>query len=274
LEEIQKMTGMDVNDIMQMLEQEETADAEVVAAVPETEELTAEESNTNENQKTLKPESELTTNGTQEQMEVRTEKGQNESPKGGENGLMNQQQSLFAQNLQNSQQVMNVENVIPTESYFSADTQMIMDQIMDFMKLNATDGLTQLEMQLHPESLGTLQINIASKEGVITAHFNTENEVVKEVLESQMIQLKEAFKEQGIKVEAIEITVQTHGFERNLEQGRQQSSGENNDRRPQMKVRRLNLRELEEIPEEDLTEEERLTAKMMAESGNTVDYMA
>lgn len=273
LNEIQKMTGMDVDEIMQLLEKAVSTDEELSIS-GEAQELTVSEENTEENKVAFKPESNVVTEGAQEDMKVETEKGSNDSPKGGENHFLNGQQSFFTQNLQNSQMAASVENVIPTEGYFSAETQMIMDQIMDFMKVNVSEGLSQLEMQLHPESLGTLQIHIASKEGVVTAHFTTENEVVKEALESQLIQLKDAFKEQGIRVEAIEITVQTHGFERNLEQGRQQSQNESGDRRPQMRVRRLNLRELEDIPTEELTDEERLTAEMMEESGNTVDYTA
>ena len=57
-----------------------------------------------------------------------------------------------------------------------------------------------------------------------------------------MVQLKESFAEQGVKVEAIEVTVQTHSFEQNLEQGRgnqsDQESGAGVSRR---RTRRINL---------------------------------
>ncbi len=154
---------------------------------------------------------------------------------------------------------------------FRMETQDIMRQIMDYMKIQVRSDLSNLQMQLHPESLGTLQIQVASKGGVVTANFIAQNEAVKAALESQMVQLKENFAEQGIKVEAIEVTVQTHEFEQNLEQGRGRSQ-ENTSKG--QKGRRLKLDDISAEELEALPNEERLTAQMMAANGSTVDYTA
>lgn len=153
----------------------------------------------------------------------------------------------------------------------TADTQEIMDQIMNYMRIQVKADMTQMQLQLHPASLGTVNINIASKEGVITAQFMTQNEAVKSVLESQIVQLKNNFEEQGIKVEAVEVTVESHAFDRNL-------SGEGESRQAMQEgkkkgVRRLNLNGSAE--DENVTEEEdRLAVEMMRAGGNTVDFMA
>lgn len=178
----------------------------------------------------------------------------------------------FVQNFQTQQAAEISETPAPAESRFSEDTRMIMDQILDFMKFKLGDGLTQLEMQLHPENLGTLQIQIASRHGVLTAQFTAQNEAVKAALESQMVQLQEHFEEQGVKVEAIEVTVQSHAFERNLEQGNQERHQAEQNAAAQNRVRRLNLGNPEEMPEEELNEADRLAADIMAQSGNSVDY--
>ena len=152
------------------------------------------------------------------------------------------------------------------------ETQDIMRQIMDYMKVQIKPDVTNVEMQLHPASLGTLQVQVASKGGVLTAQFITQSETVKAALESQLIQLQESFSEQGVKVEAIEVTVQTHQFESNLEQGRgrNQEAPERRNR-----VRRLNLDgQLTAEELESLDAESQLTAQMMAANGNTVDYTA
>lgn len=47
----------------------------------------------------------------------------------------------------------------------STQTQEIMDQIMDYMKVQLKPEMDQLEMQLHPETLGTLKIQLVSKGG-------------------------------------------------------------------------------------------------------------
>jgi len=156
---------------------------------------------------------------------------------------------------------------VPRGAEWTADTRNIMNQIMDYMKLQLDADTTSLEMQLHPASLGSLQVQIASKGGVLTAHFITQNEAVKAAIEGQMMQLRESFEEQGVKVEAIEVTVQTHEFEQNLEQGRGRNP-QDPDKKP--RIRRLNLNDSNTM--EDLDEEDTLAADMMAASGSTVDY--
>lgn len=152
------------------------------------------------------------------------------------------------------------------------DTENIMRQIMDYMKIRIKPDVSNLEMQLHPASLGTLQVQVASKGGVVTAQFITQNEAVKTVLESQMIQLKESFEQQGVKVEAIEVNVQAQQFDRNFEQNRngQPDSGERKNR-----TRRIRLNAENGMPlNEELNKEEQLAADIMAVNGNTVDYTA
>ena len=152
-----------------------------------------------------------------------------------------------------------------------ADTQDIMRQIMDYMRIQVKPGMSNLEMQLHPESLGTLQIHIASRGGVVTANFIAQNETVKAALESQMVQLRENFEQQGVKVEAVEVTVQSHAFERNLDQGRGQNNGQGEPAK-KTRTRRINLNE--PLETENLEEEDALAAEMMAASGSQVDYTA
>ncbi len=154
----------------------------------------------------------------------------------------------------------------------TASTQDIMNQIMDYMKIQVKADLTQMEIQLHPANLGTVNINIASKEGVITAQILTQNEVVKAAVESQIVQLKNNFEEQGLKVEAVEVTVESHRFERGLSgEGNSQDSSNQGNRKKG--TRKINLDELN-LEEIDLDEGEQIAVEMMTAGGNTVDYMA
>ncbi len=160
-----------------------------------------------------------------------------------------------------------------TESY--ANTQEIANQIMDYIRSQSGDDFSNVEMQLHPASLGTLKINVTNTQGVMTANFVAQNEAVKAVIESQIATLQQQFESQGVKVEAVEVTVETRQFDQNLEQNMQgQGDGEEqtgSGRRP----RRINLNAGagEELPE-DLSEEERLAAEMMQANGGTVDFTA
>ncbi len=156
-------------------------------------------------------------------------------------------------------------------SNFDRNTQEIMDQILNYMKIQLKPGMDQLEMQLHPESLGTVHIQLTSKAGELTAEFHVQNESVKAALESQIAELKDNLKEQGIKVEAVEVSVDTKGFESNLWQGQErQESYEGNKKSP----RRINLNQLDALFEEEASEEELLNARVMQMNGSTVDYTA
>lgn len=181
-------------------------------------------------------------------------------------------QNPFLQNVQVHTAQETVQTAEGT-AVFRPDTEFIMNQITDYMKAQVSEGMSELEMQLHPESLGSLHVRLIAKEGMVTAQFTAQNDVVKAALESQMIQLQETFEEQGVKVEAIEVMVANNKFDRNLSQnsGQQESAS---DRQPaRAKVRRLNLRD-EALEEENLDAEEQLAADMMRQNGGTVDYMA
>ncbi len=186
--------------------------------------------------------------------------------------------NLVLQTIQNENAQPQTAEIQAPVSTWSTETQEMMRQIMDYMRIQVKPDMSSLEMQLHPASLGTLQIHVASEGGVLTANFVTENETVKAALESQMVQLKESFAEQGVKVEAIEVTVQTHQFEQNLEQGRGRQPQSEETGAGRTRTRRINLSGLEgiegmEMPEE-LDEEDCITAEMMAANGQTVDYTA
>lgn len=182
--------------------------------------------------------------------------------------------NLLLQNLKEGNFLTQLQQTVQTEEAGQTDTQYIMRQIMDYMKVSVKPDSSDLEMQLHPQSLGTLHIQMAAKNGVVTANFITENETVKAALESQMVQLKENFTEQGIKVEAIEVTVQTHSFEQNLEQGRDDNgSREAEAGVGRRRTRRINLNTAF-AEDEPQTEEDRIAADMMSANGNTVDFTA
>lgn len=188
----------------------------------------------------------------------------NENAQGNANEQMNLAQTV-ADRLE--QAVAKTDAV--TSSY--ATSESVMNQIQDAIRVIQTQDMTEMELQLHPASLGNLRIQIAAKEGVVTAVFTTENEAVRAALESQLVTLKENFEQQGVKVEAVEVTVASHAFEQNLN-GDESQAGE---QMPEKKrgSRRISLNDLTaDNLEEELSDEDRIVAEMMKENGNTVDY--
>lgn len=157
-----------------------------------------------------------------------------------------------------------------TEPFVS--TEDIMNQILEYMKINVKEGVQELEMQLHPASLGNINVQIAAKDGFITAQFHAQNEVVRAAIESQLIILKEQFEEQGIKVDAVEVTVGNYHAEQSFSEQEEEAK---DDKKNGKKQRRINLGALdgEEMPE-DMDDSERIAVEMMEQSGNTVDFTA
>lgn len=198
---------------------------------------------------------------------------QNGESKGKSEGNGQTENPLIDTLLQNKVQVQEAAAPQTMESYFSSQTQDIMDQIMDYMKIQLKPGMDQLELQLHPASLGNVHIQILSKGGEITAQFQVQNETVKAAIESQVVELKQSLEDQGVKVEAVQVTVESHGFESNLwqGQGREENAASQDEKRT---PRRINLNDLDALFEEEASEEELLNVQMMEMNGNTVDYTA
>ena len=104
--------------------------------------------------------------------------------------------------------------------------------------------------------------------------YETENEAVKAALESQLVQLKENFTQQGLKVESVEVNVSAQGFERSLDQQEQQGQNQFQNANGRNRSRRIRLNGIdgaEDVLPEDMAEDDRIVADMMIRNGNSVD---
>ena len=154
------------------------------------------------------------------------------------------------------------------------NTLDVIRQVSEFTRVMYQGDTTNMEMQLNPENLGKIYVQVTAKEGVVTAHLAVQNEIVKEALENQTIQLRENMNQQGITVEAVEVTIASHEFERNLEQN-QQGSAQDEQREQASKSprRNISMNQLDELSGL-MSEEEMLVAKIMRDNGNSVDFTA
>ena len=85
-------------------------------------------------------------------------------------------------------------------------TEMV-EQVVRQVRIRMMPESTNMELQLHPASLGRVNVQINATGQETTARLIVETQAAKEALESGMIRLQEAFDERGIKVQAIEVTV-------------------------------------------------------------------
>lgn len=156
-------------------------------------------------------------------------------------------------------------------TYSAHDVENIINQLTEAIKVDITPETSEINLRLHPESLGNVSVRVvANHEGVLTAEFTAQNEGVKAIIESQAVVLREALEAKGVTVEAVEVLVQSHEFERNLDGERQ--NGSQNEASKKRGLRRINLSD--ELMTEQISEEDSLVKEMMAQSGNTVDYSA
>lgn len=162
-----------------------------------------------------------------------------------------------------------------TASYTSVDAVDVINQIVERVRISQETDTTTLEMQLNPENLGKIYLNISSREGAVHAQLYAQNEDVKIALEAQIATLTENLNQAGVKVDAVEIAVATHEFERNLEQNAGSGGEQQEEAKERNQTSRRSLRlDGFDDPELTLSDEEALIARMMKDNGNSVDFTA
>lgn len=147
----------------------------------------------------------------------------------------------------------------------------IVRQVVEQIKVTTTQQLSSIEVMLNPENLGKVHVAVTAKQGIVTAQLTAQNEQVKAALENQMTALKEQFNNQGVKVEAVEITVQSHGFEseQNLE-----DNNSNQAQQEKKSHRKLDLSSLEGLDESDMTSDEIRAKDAIVNGNSSVEYSA
>lgn len=147
----------------------------------------------------------------------------------------------------------------------------IVNQVIDQIKLTSGKELTSIEVMLNPERLGSVHVTVSAKNGILTAQIAAQNEQVKMALENQMTTLRENFENQGIKVDAVEITVMTHQFEAGQNFGQNESERKQSERKLNKK---LDLSAYDDEVDDEFSDDE-LRRKDSIQNGNSsVEYIA
>ena len=160
---------------------------------------------------------------------------------------------------------------IVTEDTSRVSEADIVNQVIDQIKLSSGRELTSIEVMLNPERLGSVHVTVTAKNGILSAQIAAQNEQVKTALENQVTALKENFQNQGIKVEAVEITVMTHQFEAGQNFGQNESERKQSEQKINKK---LNLSDYIDDEDETVSAQD-IRRKDSIQNGNSsVEYMA
>ncbi len=224
------------------------------------------------------PETELVVETKEEQFveAVVTENSQftGKEEKGNDDG------AAFMQPGQNTATVQNGTNaVVQTQadplfesSLDIEQTRELINQIADHVRVHRSETISSMEIQLHPVELGTVNLQVVAKDGTVSARLAVQDEAVRAAMESQMVQLRETLQEQGLKIDAVEVTVATHEFEQNLDQhGREAEENAAKEKKNGRKILDLNEIGQDDLEGEEMSDADRLQVEMMRMGGNRLN---
>lgn len=176
----------------------------------------------------------------------------------------------FIQNL--NQAVNDTVQVAKPESVRMQQMVDIVNQVVERIKVSIGTESTSMEMQLNPEHLGKLLLNVSSKNGVMTAVFSVQSEEARAALESQMYTLRENLELRELKVDAVEVNVSDFDFSHSDQQtmNGDQSKADNGNGR-QMKFEFDDESSEEAVSNE---EKEAVRKQVMRDNGSQIDFTA
>ena len=154
-----------------------------------------------------------------------------------------------------------------TEQVGETKANDIVRQVIDQAQVQVKQGVTSMEMQLYPEHLGKVLIQVSTHDGHVTAQITAESEAAKTALESQLTLLKENLNNQGLKIENVEVTIASHAFEQNM-----QGERGNDEQTSQSRKGRRSIGSFFGDGNEEISDIEQ--EKIMEITGSTVSYSA
>lgn len=93
--------------------------------------------------------------------------------------------------------------------------------VMKNFKVDALNSFSEARLTLSPENLGQVNVKLTMHNGQLVAHFAAQTLLGKEMLEGQLLQLKQSLQGQGLQVERLEVT-QSSSLQSNLFQDQRQ----------------------------------------------------
>lgn len=90
-----------------------------------------------------------------------------------------------------------------------------MQAIINKAQISQNQGITRLMIKLYPENLGTLRVELVQQNGILTARMLASTAAGREMIDNQLHQLKQAFVQQGLQVERIDVGQTLQDTDRN-----------------------------------------------------------
>ncbi|MDQ0876439.1 flagellar hook-length control protein FliK [Paenibacillus sp. V4I3] len=109
--------------------------------------------------------------------------------------------------LQKAQQAAIPVDKVPATTINAANfTEEMTEHVLKNMKITMAGGFSEAKLSLFPKNLGHIDVRISMQDGQLVAQFAADSLAGKQMLESQLPQLRQALQTQGLQVEKLEVT--------------------------------------------------------------------
>lgn len=83
----------------------------------------------------------------------------------------------------------------------------LINQVVEQAKVVIGHDKTEMVIHLKPDHLGKLELKVVTEQGIVAAKFIAESQQVKEIIETNMQQLKDSLQKQGIYIDGVSVQV-------------------------------------------------------------------
>lgn len=108
--------------------------------------------------------------------------------------------------LQKAQQATIPVDKVPTTINTANFAEEMTEHVLKNMKITMAEGFSEAKLSLFPKNLGHIDVRISMQDGQLIAQFAADSLAGKQMLESQLPQLRHALQTQGLQVEKLEVT--------------------------------------------------------------------
>ncbi|NOU68456.1 hypothetical protein GC096_30980 [Paenibacillus sp. LMG 31461] len=172
--------------------------------------------------------------------------------------------------LQKSQQVTIVADKTPVPVLTAANfTEEMTTHVLKNMKITMSEGFSEAKLSLFPKNLGHVDVKITMHDGQLFAQFAADTLAGKQMLESQLPQLRQALLMQGLQVEKLEVTQSQNMSSNMFQEQRQPQTFNQSQRQPKNRPGDIEVDAIEF--KEDM---EQITQLRNHANGNSFDVIA
>lgn len=131
-----------------------------------------------------------------------------------------QVQNVNAAGENNQKTASTVKSMLPENSIYKAPVEnRVIDQIINRISMRSNGSQSEVKIRLDPPSLGTVRLHITTSGDGVRTVIVAESLAVKQVIENNLSQLRDAMAEQGLKMNGFSVLVGGDGNSGSFQQG-------------------------------------------------------